>query len=459
MNVVADIASSPWALSSNDVLDPPDNIVKSAIDIHERSTINCYSSEENMLAREQGGCIPITDLKLESNTNHSFDASKEGLTSEVHTIDLEFSGPPQPGHFVRFNDGLWLQHENPSFPMLHPEFKYDKHAHPNHAMLNVPSYSSVILIWRTKSLMDHPMHLHGYKMEILAIEKPDRKRDCNLSHCKLNTAFNKDAIANLDRTIPRGISVLKDTFILPAGGAVVTRIHTEEPALWFAHCHLDFHKEDGMAFVLNVGNYRAPVKSSWLPEDYPSCDTPFIRSKQKRPACECYINKDAILGNALTKDHRCSRNHLCYHELSQAANLDSYKENGFRISSDFSISSWSIGIMITAAIFMITWFFSYILPSYREKHSKDEAGTEGNGDIRSNATIHDLFRLQFIHDWKVYQPTCTNQLRVLEVTGESQRYCNSNYCEEKWSIPYSRRPRIGIRFAICLFFSAPRICH
>jgi hypothetical protein len=46
------------------------------------------------------------------------------------------------------------------------------------------------------------------------------------------------------------------------------------------------------------------------------------------------------------------------------------------------------------------------------------AGAEGN-DIRSNATIHDLFRLQFFHDWNVYQPTCTNQLRVLEVTGLS----------------------------------------
>merc|ERR1719343_14946 len=98
------------------------------------------------------------------------------------------------------------------------------------------------------------------------------------------------------------------------------RIFTGNPALWFAHCHLHAHREDGMAFILNVGNFRASKNSTRL-ENFPKCDTPYLESKKKYAACDCFQNKDALLQTGLTEGFKCSSGQLCYHEVGPHANI------------------------------------------------------------------------------------------------------------------------------------------
>ena len=108
-----------------------------------------------------------------------------------------------------------------------------------------------------------------------------------------------------------------------------------------------------MALIVNVGNFTAPnTNTSQLPDDFPSCDHPFIKSLKDEVACTCYQNQDAILNQELTPEHKCrlvriifpsslskstnvnpnymqcSRDHLCLHSLSEVANLKSYKSSG-----------------------------------------------------------------------------------------------------------------------------------
>jgi len=160
-------------------------------------------------------------------------------------------------------------------------------------------------------------------MSIIDIALPDKRQDCTLAKCKLNSYYesHEDARA-LAASIQPHTSVLKDTFILPAGGAVVTRIHTQEPALWYSHCHLEMHHFDGMAFILNVGNYSGSERA--LPQDYPSCESPFLQGHMQHPSCDCYENPNAILSTSLTADYQCSRDHLCHHVFSRPANLEKY---------------------------------------------------------------------------------------------------------------------------------------
>ena len=398
--------------TDSDVPDPIESIIHPSKRVEDRKTMNCYSRHESGDDfSNQGSCLQITQLKPKQDL---LDSHNHTLTtaSDAHTVDFEFSPPPMHAHFVSIDGGLSLQHENPLKAIFDPSFDFSADSHPNTAMLNVPAHSSVIIVWRSNSLMNHPMHLHGYKMEMLAIDQPVRNRDCTLSQCKLSTAFNsEESIAAIDN-IPRGSSVVKDTFILPAGGAVVTRIQTEAPALWFAHCHLDFHKDDGMAFILNVGNYQPPSNGTWLPQDYPSCDSHFLKTRREHPACHCYIDDDAVLGRALTKDHRCSRDHLCLHEQSQAANLDSYKSTGFRISSNYRIPNWGIALIVVSIIAGATVLITRCVPS-RESLGPDKDIQEYSS---SDSTLQKL-RIRFANDWKGYRPGCTNVLRVFEVTG------------------------------------------
>ena len=169
-----------------------------------------------------------------------------------------------------------------------------------------------------------------------------------------------------------------------------------------------------MAFVLNVGNYQSPSNDTWLSEDYPSCDTQFQKTKRENPACHCYMNKDAVLDVGLTKNHRCSRDHLCLHEQSQAANLDSYKSAGFRISSHYRIPNWGIATIVVSIILMVTLMIRRYAPiSRQDLASDDTAHCSGTG---FNSTSQKL-RIRIVTDWKSYRPGCINPLRVFEVTG------------------------------------------
>ena len=359
------------------VQDPKEDITRSPIDIEARKTINCYSRREREYASGNGACLPITNLKPLNSNSFMIQQHETHSFSEIYTVDFDFQPAPLFAHFVRINNGHFLQHQNPMKSMLHPTFNPSQDHHPNAAIMNVPSHSSIIVVWRTTSLMDHPMHLHGYKVEILAVETPVRQRDCTMSKCLLNKRFeNDDTVKVLDRENPKGSAVVKDTFILPAGGVVVTRITTAEPALWFAHCHINMHREDGMAFIMNVGNYTAPSTDSWLPRDYPSCNTPYLKTKQQQPSCQCYVNDDAVLGGSLTKDHKCSRPHLCRHEQSQIANLKYYDRNGVLVASSYQLSNIEITVVILAIISFVTVFVAFIWPTLvRSKGSNSKKST------------------------------------------------------------------------------------
>lgn len=55
---------------------------------------------------------------------------------------------------------------------------------------------------------------------------------------------------------------------------------------------------------LNVGNYSPPSDGSWLPPDFPKCDTPFLESQRKaRPSCTCDSSYKC------SKSYTCSKNH------------------------------------------------------------------------------------------------------------------------------------------------------
>ena len=235
--------------------------------------------------------------------------------------------------------------------------------------------------------MDHPIHLHGRKMEILDELIVEKREHCDHVKCNLSDIFLSDAELQRLADIPARSKPLKDTFILPAGGTVATRIFTDSPALWFAHCHLESHREDGMAMILNVGNYQSPPDSSWLPSDYPKCDTAFLSTKKEFPSCDCYINEDALMDNALTKDHRCSRDYLCFHNDSPQSNLESYpyESSGIAIRSQYSVEGWVISLIIVLVIVVLSYLIAYrqkllkvcLWRKNAKSYSKDVASRDG----------------------------------------------------------------------------------
>ena len=136
------------------------------------------------------------------------------------------------------------------------------------------------------------MSVHGHTVDILDVALPDGRKDCNLASCRLSTAYASEAkLLALDK-IPRARAIKKGTFVVPAGGAIVTRIHTSSEGLWLATGQKDMHREDGLSFVLIVGDYTIPQVDNW-PEDFPTCNSTLVKSTTMQPNCDCYLDKGA----------------------------------------------------------------------------------------------------------------------------------------------------------------------
>lgn len=84
----------------------------------------------------------------------------------------------------------------------------------------------VYLVIDTTLAIDHPIHLHGHDVFVLA----------------QGTGTYDDSVAlNLDNP-PR-----RDTTMLPASGYLVLAWETDNPGVWLMHCHIGWHVSEGFA--------------------------------------------------------------------------------------------------------------------------------------------------------------------------------------------------------------------
>lgn len=131
----------------------------------------------------------------------------------------------------------------------------------------------------------HPVHMHGHTFYVLKMgyasydnttgkmlsENPDvncrggttrDKSFCNNATWS-NSSWANGNIPGLELQKP----VRKDTIIVPSGGYIVTRIVADNPGVWFMHCHIELHANDGMAIYLNESFPKLPPP----PQGFPSC--------------------------------------------------------------------------------------------------------------------------------------------------------------------------------------------
>ncbi|XP_047074790.1 laccase-15-like [Lolium rigidum] len=116
----------------------------------------------------------------------------------------------------------------------------------------------VDMVFQNAAVMDtdnHPMHLHGHDMFVLAQghDNYDAARD----------------VARYNLVDPP----LKNTVLVPRLGWAAVRFVADNPGVWYMHCHYELHVTIGMAAVFIIED--GPTLESALPAppaDFPKCD-------------------------------------------------------------------------------------------------------------------------------------------------------------------------------------------
>lgn len=124
----------------------------------------------------------------------------------------------------------------------------------------------------------HPIHIHGHHFHVLKINwgeydpttgRPTSEQTYGMSNDDImclganedqawdgypfcNEAKWKDPTWGGDNTpgLELDKAPLKDSLYIPRGGYAVVRIIADNPGIWFMHCHVEVHIEDGMGMFI-----------------------------------------------------------------------------------------------------------------------------------------------------------------------------------------------------------------
>lgn len=99
----------------------------------------------------------------------------------------------------------------------------------------------------------HPFHLHGHNFQVV-YRLPEGTDDEPIQ-------YDADALPEF-----REHPMVRDTVEVLPNGYIVIRFRSNNPGVWFFHCHVDWHLEQGLAIVL----VEAPthLKDQVLPQDH-----------------------------------------------------------------------------------------------------------------------------------------------------------------------------------------------
>ncbi|KAK7036555.1 ferroxidase fet3 [Paramarasmius palmivorus] len=97
----------------------------------------------------------------------------------------------------------------------------------------------------------HPFHLHGHK-PMLVNRADDYTSD--------NTTLNPPIPNNLTNPMRR------DTFHIPSGASATLRFISDNPGVWFFHCHIEWHLEAGLAIQIVEAPLEAQKYAANVPQ-------------------------------------------------------------------------------------------------------------------------------------------------------------------------------------------------
>ncbi|CAA2981654.1 laccase-2-like [Olea europaea subsp. europaea] len=183
-----------------------------------------------------------------------FEASVNNISFTLPTISL------LQAHFFGKSNGVYTT-DFPSFPIT--PFNYTGTPPNNTKVANgtkvvvLPFNTTVELVLQDTSILgaeSHPLHLHGFNFFIVGQGFGN---------------FNpqKDPL-NYNLVDP----VERNTLGVPSGGWVAIRFRTDNPGVWFMHCHFEVHLSWGLKMAWVVLDGKLPnQKLPPPPSDLPKC--------------------------------------------------------------------------------------------------------------------------------------------------------------------------------------------
>jgi FtsP/CotA-like multicopper oxidase with cupredoxin domain len=143
--------------------------------------------------------------KLDDTAHHAAAAVDNSLEAQLRAVTPLAARPVDVTHRLDLSGG-----------MLPYQWSFDGKTWKDHVPLGVKAGQRVALELVNRSMMAHPMHLHGHHFQVVAID---------------GTPFS---------------GAVRDTVLVPVNGSVTLAFDADNPGRWLFHCHNLYHMATGM---------------------------------------------------------------------------------------------------------------------------------------------------------------------------------------------------------------------
>ncbi len=204
--------------------------------------VRAFTQEEDM----PHGVLAILKYKGANGDEPTTVAHKKGKTLDLSLLEPHPRAYVPPAETATVTKVLnlggsmmkpfvWTIDGKQFFPPKQPIPQAPNPSDPPTTQIHVKKDDVVRLILNNKTMMNHPMHLHGHSFHVLG-------------QSKMKAGVYADQPLNLKNPI------LKDTLEVQRCGWAVIQWTADNPGWWFFHCHIEWHLATGMALVIREGN-------------------------------------------------------------------------------------------------------------------------------------------------------------------------------------------------------------
>lgn len=164
------------------------------------------------------------------------------------TLDFEMDNLGDGVNYALFNG---VSYTTPKVPTLYTVMSSGKYAeHPEIYGSNTNSFvlqkdEIVEVVVNNKDPGKHPFHLHGHTFQV--VKRSEAGED--------DEPIEYDPSKEDSSKFPE-FPLMRDTVLVNPNGYIILRFKASNPGVWFFHCHLDWHLEQGLAITF----IEAPVE-------------------------------------------------------------------------------------------------------------------------------------------------------------------------------------------------------
>mmetsp|Transcript_923 Transcript_923/g.1040 ORF Transcript_923/g.1040 Transcript_923/m.1040 type:complete len:631 (+) Transcript_923:2118-4010(+) len=211
---------------------------------------------------------PVDDFDLKP-------LSKEALFPDYdYQIHLDFTmdNLGDGVNYALFNDITYVPPKVPTLLTVLSSGKYagDAEIYGSNTNTHILQHNEIVeIVLNNRDAGKHPFHLHGHNFQVISRSEAGEDEENPILYDPKNP----------DHTNFPDFPMIRDTVMVNPNGFIVLRFKADNPGVWFFHCHVDWHLEQGLAITLVEAPFEIQKSQNISSNHWDACALANVSSK------------------------------------------------------------------------------------------------------------------------------------------------------------------------------------